>query len=64
MALVLEALGSAVLFVTFFVPVSLGPLEGANALAFGAVGLGKICTGGCLFSEWQKIHGSQKRKQS
>jgi hypothetical protein len=48
MALVLEALGSAVLFVTFFVPVSLGPLEGANALAFAAVGFG--ASAGLAFS--------------
>jgi uncharacterized membrane protein YbhN (UPF0104 family) len=39
-ALVIETLGSAVRFATFFVPGSLGVLEGANAAAFAALGLG------------------------
>ena len=39
-ALVIETLGSAVRFATFFVPGSLGALEGANAAAFAALGLG------------------------
>lgn len=39
-ALVIEALGSAVRFATFLVPASLGALEGANAAAFTALGLG------------------------
>lgn len=38
-ALVVEALWSGVRFVTFIVPGSLGPLEGANAAAFPALGL-------------------------
>ncbi len=37
-AIVIEALGSGVRFATFFVPASLGPLEGANAGAFTALG--------------------------
>jgi uncharacterized membrane protein YbhN (UPF0104 family) len=37
-ATVIEALGSGVRFATFFVPASLGALEGANAGAFGALG--------------------------
>jgi uncharacterized membrane protein YbhN (UPF0104 family) len=37
-AMVIEALGSGVRFATFFVPASLGPLEGANAAAFTALG--------------------------
>jgi len=37
-ATVVEALGSGVRFATFFVPASLGPLEGANAAAFTAFG--------------------------
>ena len=37
-ATVLEALGSGVRFATFFVPASLGTLEGANAAAFTAFG--------------------------
>lgn len=37
-ALVIEALGSGVRFATFYVPASLGPLEGANAAAFTAFG--------------------------
>ena len=37
-AMVVEALGSGVRFATFFVPASLGPLEGANAAAFTAFG--------------------------
>lgn len=39
-ATVIEALWSGVRFATFFVPASLGPLEGANAAAFAAVGFG------------------------
>jgi glycosyltransferase 2 family protein len=38
-ALVIESLGSAVRFATFFVPGSIGALEGANAAAFTALGL-------------------------
>jgi uncharacterized membrane protein YbhN (UPF0104 family) len=37
-ATVVEALGSGVRFVTFFVPANLGTLEGANAAAFAALG--------------------------
>ena len=37
---VIETLGSAVRFATFFVPGSLGALEGANTAAFAALGLG------------------------
>ena len=37
-ALVIEALGTGVRFATFFVPASLGTLEGANAAAFAALG--------------------------
>lgn len=37
-AAVLEALGSGVRFATFFIPASLGTLEGANAAAFTAFG--------------------------
>jgi uncharacterized membrane protein YbhN (UPF0104 family) len=39
-AMVVEALGSGVRFATFLVPASLGPLEAANAAAFGALGFG------------------------
>jgi uncharacterized protein (TIRG00374 family) len=39
-ATVIEALGSAVRFATFLVPGSVGTLEGANAAAFSALGLG------------------------
>jgi len=39
-ATVIEALGSGVRFATFLVPASLGALEGANAVAFDALGLG------------------------
>jgi len=39
-ATMIEALGSGVRFATFFVPASLGALEGANAVAFEALGLG------------------------
>jgi glycosyltransferase 2 family protein len=39
-AIVIETLGSAVRFATFFVPGSLGALEGANTGAFTALGLG------------------------
>jgi uncharacterized protein (TIRG00374 family) len=39
-ATVIEALGSGVRFATFFVPANLGPLEGANAAVFGALGFG------------------------
>jgi uncharacterized membrane protein YbhN (UPF0104 family) len=37
-AIVIEALGTGVRFATFFVPASLGTLEGANAAAFAALG--------------------------
>jgi len=37
-AIVVEALGTGVRFATFFVPASLGTLEGANAAAFTAFG--------------------------
>jgi uncharacterized protein (TIRG00374 family) len=36
----IEAFGSGVRFATFLVPASLGAFEGANAAAFGALGLG------------------------
>jgi uncharacterized protein (TIRG00374 family) len=39
-ALVIETLGSAVRFATFFIPGSLGALEGANSAAFAALGFG------------------------
>jgi uncharacterized membrane protein YbhN (UPF0104 family) len=39
-AVAIEAVGSGVRFVTFFLPGSLGVLEGANAAAFEALGLG------------------------
>lgn len=39
-ATVIEALGSGVRFATFLVPASLGAFEGANAVAFDALGLG------------------------
>jgi hypothetical protein len=39
-AVVIEAVGSGIRFATFFVPGSLGVLEGANAGAFGALALG------------------------
>ncbi|MBI2203647.1 MAG: flippase-like domain-containing protein [Candidatus Rokubacteria bacterium] len=39
-ATVIEALGSGVRFASFMVPASLGAFEGANAAAFGALGLG------------------------
>ena len=39
-ALVIETLGSAVRFATFFIPGSLGALEGANTAAFAALGFG------------------------
>jgi len=39
-ALTVEAIGAGVRFATFFLPGSLGALEGANAAAFGALGLG------------------------
>jgi uncharacterized protein (TIRG00374 family) len=39
-ALVIETLGSAVRFATFFLPGSLGALEGANTAAFAALGFG------------------------
>jgi uncharacterized protein (TIRG00374 family) len=38
-AVAIEAIGSGVRFVTFFLPGSLGALEGANAAAFEALGL-------------------------
>jgi len=38
MATIVEALWSGVRFATFFVPASLGPLEGTNAAAFPALG--------------------------
>ena len=47
-ATVIEALGSGVRFATFFVPASLGALEGANAGAFGA--LGWAASAGLAFS--------------
>jgi hypothetical protein len=37
-ATIIEALWSAVRFATFFIPASLGTLEGANTVAFGAFG--------------------------
>jgi glycosyltransferase 2 family protein len=37
-ATVIEAFGSGVRFATFFVPASLGALDGANAGAFAALG--------------------------
>jgi uncharacterized membrane protein YbhN (UPF0104 family) len=37
-ATVVEALGTGVRFATFFIPASLGTLEGANAAAFAALG--------------------------
>jgi uncharacterized membrane protein YbhN (UPF0104 family) len=37
-ATVIEALGTGVRFATFFIPASLGTLEGANAVAFTALG--------------------------
>lgn len=40
LATILEALWSGVRLATFFVPASLGPLEGANAGAFAALGFG------------------------
>jgi len=39
-AVVIDALGSGVRFATFLVPASLGAFEGANAIAFGALGFG------------------------
>lgn len=39
-SIVVEALGSGVRFATFLVPASLGALEGANAVAFEALGFG------------------------
>jgi glycosyltransferase 2 family protein len=39
-AIVVEALGTGVRFATFFIPASLGTLEGANAAAFAALGWG------------------------
>ncbi len=39
-AVVIEALGSGVRFITFFIPGSLGVLEGANAGTFAILGLG------------------------
>lgn len=47
-ATVIEALGSGVRFATFFVPASLGALEGANAGAFEA--LGWAASAGLAFS--------------
>ncbi len=38
-ATIIEALWSGVRFVTFFIPASVGPLEGANAAVFPAFGL-------------------------
>ena len=38
MATIIEALGTGVRFATFFIPASLGTLEGANAAAFRAFG--------------------------
>jgi hypothetical protein len=39
-ATVIDALGSGIRFATFFVPASVGALEGANAAAFSALGFG------------------------
>jgi hypothetical protein len=47
-ATVIEALASGVRFVTFFVPASLGALDGANAGAFAA--LGWTASAGLAFS--------------
>jgi hypothetical protein len=47
-ATVVEALWSSVRFATFFVPASLGPLEGANAAAFGVLGF--TATAGLAFT--------------
>lgn len=47
-ATVIEALGTGVRFATFFVPASLGTLEGANAAAF--VALGFAASDGLAFS--------------
>jgi uncharacterized membrane protein YbhN (UPF0104 family) len=47
-ATVIEALGTGVRFATFFVPASLGTLEGANAAAFAALGWG--ASNGLAFS--------------
>ena len=47
-ATVLEAFGSGVRFATFFVPASLGALDGANAGAFAA--LGWTASAGLAFS--------------
>jgi uncharacterized protein (TIRG00374 family) len=47
-ATILEALGSGVRFATFFMPASLGPLEGSNAAAFTA--LGWAASAGLAFS--------------
>jgi Lysylphosphatidylglycerol synthase TM region len=47
-AAVIEALGSGVQFATFFIPGSLGVLEGANAATFGILGLG--ASAGLAFS--------------
>jgi hypothetical protein len=47
-ATVIEALGTGVRFATFFVPASLGTLEGANAAAFAA--LGWAASNGLAFS--------------
>ena len=47
-ATAIEAFGSGVRFATFLVPASLGAFEGANAAAFGALGLG--ASAGLAFS--------------
>lgn len=47
-ATVIEALGTGVRFATFFIPGSLGTLEGANAAAFAA--LGWAASSGLAFS--------------
>jgi len=52
-ALVIEALGSAVRFATFFMPGSLGALEGANTAAFAALGLG--AQAGLAFSVLRRL---------
>ncbi len=52
-AMLIETLGSAVRFATFFVPGSLGALEGANVAAFGALGLGTST--GLAFSLLRRI---------
>ncbi|PYN83037.1 MAG: hypothetical protein DMD96_03950 [Candidatus Rokuibacteriota bacterium] len=52
-AMVIEALGSAVRFATFFMPGSLGALEGANTAAFAALGFG--AQAGLAFSVLRRL---------